>query len=155
MPSRPPRSCALSFLGEQRVELAAFLERVELVAAADMRCADEDLRDRGASVGARDHLLAHLRIRRDVDLAEFHALAREQLLCPMAIGAILLRIDFDRSHNDALILSEAYLYQTLIWTSAPDRQPWRRPARRHWRRRRAGAPARNPRPSPRRSARRR
>src|SRR5208282_4057865 len=105
-----PRSCRRCFwLPEQRIELAGALECVEFVATADVPRVDEDLRYRGTSVRPLDHLLPHRAIRRDVDLTKVDPLARKQFLRPVAIGAVLGRVDFDRSHNGSLILSNPYM----------------------------------------------
>ncbi|HXW24218.1 MAG TPA: hypothetical protein VEK73_05685, partial [Xanthobacteraceae bacterium] len=53
--------------------------------------------------------MAHLPIPRNVDFTKAYALARKQFLRPVTIGAILLRVDFDRSHKGALILSIPYM----------------------------------------------
>ena len=54
---------------EQRIELAGALERIEIVAAADMGRADENLRHRGAAVGAFDHLRCATPGRRDTSIS--------------------------------------------------------------------------------------
>src|SRR5690606_17636514 len=51
---------------EQRIEPALRLERVQVVVAADVGRAEENLRD-GASPASLDHLLTPLRLGRDVD----------------------------------------------------------------------------------------
>src|SRR5215510_557406 len=85
--------------GEQRVKRAGPVERVQLVGAADVRCADEYLRHRHAAAGALDHLAAPLWIAADIDLHECNPLAGEQRLGGMAIAAIAGGIDFDLGHR--------------------------------------------------------
>src|SRR5258707_1328993 len=80
---------------EQRIELAGFIEGVEIVAAADMGGADEDLRHRAASLGALDHGVAQLAIAADVEFGERYALFVEQFFRPLAVGAIRRGVDFD------------------------------------------------------------
>src|SRR5215467_257623 len=85
--------------GKQRVELAGAVERVQLVGAAHMRCADEDLRHGHASIGALDHSAATPWVAADVDLHECDSLAGEQRLGGLAIAAIAGGIDFDLCHR--------------------------------------------------------
>src|SRR5438046_1252034 len=54
---------------QQRHQLAALIERDELVAAADVRVADEDLRH-GAPPGDRHHLRSLRRIEIDADVLD-------------------------------------------------------------------------------------
>ena len=56
--------------GEQRIELAGALERMQVVAAADMHGADENLRHRHAAIRPLDHLVAPLPIAADVDFVK-------------------------------------------------------------------------------------
>src|SRR5712691_2656606 len=84
---------------QQRVEPAGPLERVELVATADVGRADEDLRRRGFAVGAADHLGAALLMTGHVDLLERDALAAQELLRPGAIRTIGFGVDHDRDHQ--------------------------------------------------------
>ena len=51
----------LSSVRKHRVELACALERMQIVAAADMLVVDEDLRKGGAAVRLADHFLPKLR----------------------------------------------------------------------------------------------
>ena len=51
------------------VELARAVQRMQLVAAADMGPADEDLRDGHAPMRAIDHLLAELPIAPDTSIS--------------------------------------------------------------------------------------
>src|SRR5437763_16229061 len=78
---------------EQRVELAGTIERVELVAAADVSRSDENLRGRHPSVRAADHFGAALRLPRHVDFLKGHSLAAQQILRPRTIRAIRSRIN--------------------------------------------------------------
>src|SRR5204862_54274 len=80
-------------------ESAARIERREIVRAADMLAGDEDLGNRGAAMGAVDHLGAVRAAHRDVDLLIFGMLAVEQRLGAIAIGAEGLGVDFDLGHR--------------------------------------------------------
>src|SRR5579871_4487844 len=62
---------------QQFVECAGLVERAQLVGAADVALADEDLRHR-APAGALDHLGPALRLVLEVDLGPLHALALEE-----------------------------------------------------------------------------
>src|SRR6516225_2412004 len=79
---------------EQRIELARLVERVEIVAAADMGRADENLRESAAAACALDHLIADVPAVH-VDLVEAYTFLREQVLGVGAIGAVLDGIDVD------------------------------------------------------------
>ena len=66
-------------LARKNLAQSGVVERVEVVAAAHMRVADEDLRHRRPSAGALDHLGAQIAASRHVDLDELRALAAKQL----------------------------------------------------------------------------
>src|SRR5580692_4964765 len=87
--------------GEQRVELAGFVQRIKIVAAADMGRADENLRIGAPAAGALDHLFAYVPVSTDVDLVEAYTLSRQQVLRILTIGAVANGIDVDRGHDDA------------------------------------------------------
>src|SRR3569623_484781 len=91
-------SCTLSFAGKQGIELARGIERVQVVGAADMHCADEDLRNRIAAVRPVHHLAAQGAVGADVDLMEVDALAFQQGLGGVAIGAVPGGVDFESGH---------------------------------------------------------
>ena len=67
----------------------------------------------------------------DVDLREGRALAFQQRLGRVAIGAIAGGVDFDRGHFG---FGRSVDPAPVIWWCARARQPGRRPARRHGRR---------------------
>ena len=77
------------------------MQRIQIVAAANMSRADEDLRHGGAPIGALDHLAALLRIAADVDLQELDPLAGEECLGGIAKAAKAGGIDFDLCHRRA------------------------------------------------------
>src|SRR6187399_2203442 len=83
---------------EQRIELACFLERVEFVAPADMRGADEHLGKGARPIRLLDHLCTQLALAGRVDFPERHALARQQLACRVRVIAEIPRVDHDFSH---------------------------------------------------------
>ena len=65
---------------QKRIELALAFERVEIVAAADMLVADEDLRHRACAVGLVFHFLAGVGIHEHVDFVERRALLLQKRL---------------------------------------------------------------------------
>ena len=71
----------------------------EIVTAADMRRADENLRVGAAAVGALDHRFANVPFSGDVDLMKAYAFARKQVLGVLAIRAVLHGIDVDGGHD--------------------------------------------------------
>ena len=79
---------------EHRVERAAAVELVDVVGAADMRLADEDLRHGAAAIGADHHLLAEAGVLH-VDFLEGDTLLLQQRLGGVAVGAIGRRVDGD------------------------------------------------------------
>src|SRR5262245_1278826 len=92
------RVCTGPSVGQQRVELAGSLQRVELVGATDVRVADPDLRHRGAPASPLDEGFASFPITADVDLLESRPLLGQQALGPMAIGAEGRGVDRDFRH---------------------------------------------------------
>src|SRR5436305_7064299 len=100
------RSCRMLFLGgQQRIEPPSAVEGVEVVKAADMGRADEDLRHGHASVGALDHLAPSFRIAGHVDLGENHCLAVQKRFGRMAIRAIASGVNLDMGHVSREMLS--------------------------------------------------
>src|SRR5579863_5936748 len=99
-----PCSCRRAFcrllrrLLKQWIELAGLVEGVEIVAAADMDRADENLRISAASISARDHLFAFFPVSADVDLMKAYTFTGEQFLRVEAIGAVANGIDVDCGH---------------------------------------------------------
>jgi hypothetical protein len=78
---------------QEPVELAAAVEGIEVVAAADVALADEDLRHRRAAARLRQHFLPPARLARDLELGELDALLAEEFLGGEAIGAPGLGVD--------------------------------------------------------------
>jgi hypothetical protein len=66
--------------GKKWIETAGLVKLVKLAAPAYMSRADEDLRNRGAAIGTRDHLGTPLGVARHVDFGECAPLAPEQSL---------------------------------------------------------------------------
>ena len=83
---------------QQGVQLAGPVQRHQVVAAADMPTADEDLRHCGAAAGAPCRLGAGRRSVRRVDLVEGDALAAEQVDGTFAEWAPGLGVDLDFRH---------------------------------------------------------
>src|SRR3954469_10403482 len=92
----------IEFLSAQQgVEFAGALESVQIVAAAHVGLADENLGD-AASAAALLHLGALLRRGVDVDLLELDAFAGEQLAGAVAIGTPARGVHDDgRAHHAA------------------------------------------------------
>src|SRR5664280_2249093 len=126
---------------EHGIELARSVEGVQLVAAADMGFADENLRKGRARAGAIPHLLTKRRIGGDVEFSERRLLARQKRLGGAAIAAARTGIDLDGSGHVALSRR-----CPIIWWLYGRPQPGRTPARRRKRPWRAAAPARRRRP---------
>src|SRR3954451_13534011 len=99
-------SCGLSFLRrrddalgrQQWIELPLPLKLMQLVRAAHMGRADEDLRHGVAAGRTFDHLPPALRVAAYVVFGERYSLAGEQRLGGKAIGAVASGIDFDLRH---------------------------------------------------------
>src|SRR6185437_277366 len=90
----------IPYFREQGIELACLFERIEIVAAADMRPGDENLRECAAAVGARDHFPSRVPVPTGIDLVEADALAGQQFLGIGAVGTVTDRIDIDIGHDD-------------------------------------------------------
>src|SRR5262245_22486089 len=82
--------------------------------------ADENLRHSHASIRARHHLASAFLIAAHVDLPELDALARQQPLGGVAIGAVAGGVNLDFSHDESRVL------RILIWESGLPPQPGRR-----------------------------
>src|SRR5258708_22633607 len=80
---------------QQRIKPAGPVEIVEIVEAADMGRANEDLRHGHASVGALNHPAPSLPIAGHVDFGEGHALPAHKRLGRPAIAARAGGVDFD------------------------------------------------------------
>src|SRR5205085_7371445 len=89
---RLKRSSFFSLTRKQRIELAGFVERVELIAAADMRLTNEHLRKRARPIGLLDHLEPQVALARRVDFLERHALAGQQLPRRVRVIAEITRV---------------------------------------------------------------
>src|SRR5690348_11070800 len=85
--------------GQERLEAAAAVQRDELVAAADVDVADEDLRHRPA-VRKADHLLALVGVEVDADLVDLlDAALLEKRLRPQTIRARRRAVHLDGLHG--------------------------------------------------------
>ena len=119
-----------SFACQQRIELAGMFQGMQVVAAADMHAADEYLRHRHRARRALHHGLP-FGASRHIDFLEVDALAFQQSLGRMAIGAPAGGINFNGGHVRALIGYRRFTLLHSIWECARARQPGRKPARRH------------------------
>jgi hypothetical protein len=82
-------------LHEEWIELALAIERIEVVAAADMLLVDEDLGDGAATVGAIGHLGSGVVVAVYFVFSEGNAFPFEQHFGANAVGAGLPGVDFD------------------------------------------------------------
>jgi hypothetical protein len=85
--------------GQQRVKRPGVVERVNVITAADMLAADENLGNSPAAIGAACHRLAQAGVVANVDFLESHALLGQEPLGGDAIGTSLGRIDLNRFHE--------------------------------------------------------
>jgi len=99
---------------QQRRKAAGTIQRNQLVAAAYMGVADEDLRH-GTATGQRDHVISLHRVQVDPDFVNLlDAALFEQALGTDAVGADLGRVHADSVHGiRAAIVKEAKLLQVL------------------------------------------
>src|SRR5262249_23064679 len=126
---RPTRNFGLPFMaqsssGEQRIELALLFERVKIVAATDMRVADEDLRKRRSAICPLDHLFAQFGSSRRIVLGERHAFACQELPCRVRVVAEIARVDHHLSHS--ITPDEKLTRKATIWAFSHRRHPSRR-----------------------------
>ena len=130
--------------GQETVELAARLQFVKIVAAANMVGADEDLRI-GKAAGALDHLFPLLRRAGGVDLVEGYAQFLKEGFRGRAITAELTGIDSDGRHCSAKSASSSnYIGKSNKSAKSLMGPRGRRSAHRRLPRRRAKAPALRP-----------
>jgi hypothetical protein len=97
-PRRDPENLRGSGEPELGVELTAGVQRIKVIAAADMFTIDEYLRHRVAAIGALEHFLLLGGIEADIGLFEVDALFLEQALCGGTEAAQHSGIDFDLGH---------------------------------------------------------
>ena len=117
--------CRLSAV-QQRIELARVVERIEIVAAADMGRADEDLRHGGAAVGALRSSCARSSRSRATSISVKATLFFSEAPWLEAIGAIRRGVDFDWRPWSICAVGLRDDSQ-FIWGCAPRRQPARTP----------------------------
>src|SRR6202142_3665320 len=99
-----------------------------------MRGADENLRHGHAAIRTLDHFVAALPIAAEVDFGEVDALAFQQGLGRVAIGAIAGGINFDKRHFGLLGVPRAGPRYMVVRTGATTRantrtSTWAAPAR--------------------------
>src|SRR6187551_1830749 len=118
---RSKESCSgcSAVTGQQRVEFAALVQRIGVVEAAQVACADEDLRHRCAAAAAL-HLDTRALHGVDIYFRVLHALAVKELLRARAVRAPRGGVHHDvaRAHG-AGRASAAVQWQTV---GAPARQ---------------------------------
>ena len=85
-------------MGEERVELTASFEGVEIIATADVGVINPDLRDRVAPAGLLAHLGSEISPACHIDFLEPGALAAQQVLGHVAEAAISCGVDLDFWH---------------------------------------------------------
>ncbi len=86
-----------------RVQPAGGVQRMQLVAAADMFVGDKDLRHRAAALGAGHHFPAAPGAQHDIELGEFDALRFQETLGGITISAQHAGIDLDFGHLCRLV----------------------------------------------------
>jgi len=91
------------------------MEIEQVVAAADVMLADEDLWNRGAALGSLDHDVARFTAVIDGDLAIFDTPVLEQLLGSPAIGAERLGVDLNGHERS---LTRRYLGKSVNASTA-------------------------------------
>src|SRR5690349_11049336 len=84
---------------EQGIQLAAGIECMQVVRAADMAVADEDLRYGAAAAGPLTHGAAQLRLAVDIDLLKSRALLLQERLGGGAVGAPAGGVERDLRHG--------------------------------------------------------
>ena len=84
---------------QQRIELARLLKGMQIVAAADMGLADENLRHAGAAPGALRHQRLAGAVAIDRNLRENRFFPSQQVEGRVAIGAAVFGIDGDGWHE--------------------------------------------------------
>src|SRR5436305_15137024 len=104
---RAGRECpgAVPLLLKQGVQLAALLERVEIVRPSDVGVPDEHLRYR-APAGGLHQLQPRLVVPGDVDLLIRDVLVLQQPFRPHAVGARLGGVDLDGLHFDSMRIAQ-------------------------------------------------
>ena len=101
-----PSQCQ-ALRSEQRIELAAALQGMQVIAAAHMAVVDEDLGKRAAAAGPVGHGVASVLIAVDGVFAIRHPLAIEQLLGADAEGAEAPGVDLDLGHRSSWVQEQA------------------------------------------------
>src|ERR1700690_2154155 len=96
--------CGLGFSFEAPREIAAAVERVELIAAADRFALDENLRD-GAALRRLDEPLAFLVVVRHVDLLVRDPPLFQQRLRTIAVGTVARRVNLNVAHLASNMMS--------------------------------------------------
>src|SRR5690606_21353436 len=111
---------------QERIELAAAVEAHQIVAAADVRLANPDLRDGVAASRLFAHLGAQGGLARHVDLLERHALIPQELLGHVAVRAERGGVDGDFRHFSRVSLACRITLSLEFSHSLPMRKASRR-----------------------------
>ena len=97
------RKTLMRSIAQERIELAFAVERIEIVATADMHIADKDLRHGPAAARFRFHFLPRVAVHEHVYLFDGGALFLQERLGPGAVRTNGCGIDPDAVHlGDAL-----------------------------------------------------
>ena len=92
-----------------RTSSSSRVQRIDVVAAADMASIDENLRDAGAAAGHLDHLGSHSGLAPMSISVNGAPFLSRRLLGGGAIGAPVFRVDRDRGHaREKLLLARGY-----------------------------------------------
>src|SRR6202043_2317046 len=123
---RPHENANRFSFGQEWIEFAGSLEGVQIVAAAHVGLADEDLRHCPTAARFLLHLVAGAPVHEHVHLPDFRALLLKQCLGPDAVGTDWRCIDRDATHWFLGII-----FLPIIWGFAADEQraPESTPAR--------------------------
>src|SRR5690606_8905628 len=84
------------------VKLPVLVQLMQVVAAAYMLPVDENLGHCGASARALRHGGPPVPVGSHIELRELNIFLTQQRLCPVAVGAIIRRIDFNACHGSLL-----------------------------------------------------
>lgn len=85
----------LCFTVQHRIQLACPIDRIQIIAAADVLAVDKNLRYCSPTGGTFSHSYPGGSVSVDFIFDKGHAFPAQQRLCPDAVGAGLPGIDFD------------------------------------------------------------
>ena len=99
--------------GKQGIEAARAIERMQVIATADMALADKNLRNRPPT-RLRNHFLLAIRVLIDVNLVDVgNAFGAQQRLGPLAVGTPIRCIHLDFGHDDYFSTGRPAAFQAV------------------------------------------